>query len=410
MNNHRRLASNLGALYVVQGMQYLFPLLVIPVLTRSLGPAQFGTLAFWQSLAMGVSLIIDYGFGYSSVRAINQTECPDKRADIFWSTMAAKATLLVPATFILGTAALATGHTRDLLLPACAWITLLGTAASPAWYFIAIRKNVPVAILSVVGSALALAFMVVLVKSPQDFHAAAAIQFGMPFVTSAMMCAYLMRRAHPGRARLSAQTCYTRLREGLPLFAVSISAGAYSAFNPFLLGLVSSPGQVGAFSLSERLSRTARNAVSPILTAMYPYAAAAAHKSKRGDLRLRVAAAAAMLLSIAMAIVLAILAPLAVGLIAGPEYLAAVDVTRLLAINIALVTGSHLVGVQYLISHGREASVTAVTVVSAPVHIAIFLLAGYSYGALGGAAAYVATEGLVTFAFIFIALRHRSSV
>jgi O-antigen/teichoic acid export membrane protein len=218
------------------------------------------------------------------------------------------------------------------------------------------------------------------------------------------MLAYLATRCSPGKFQCEGRLVALRLREGFPLFIMTLGAGAYSAFNPFLLGLVAPAAQVADYALGERIARTARNAVAPILTVMYPYASEGAASTRA---TLRRAMWSTLGVTIALTALLVIFAPMVIWILAGPAFQTSVSATRILALNIAVITAGHLAGVQYLVARGKEALVTVITVASAPIHVTAILLAGRHYGALGGACTYVLTECVVTAAFVAIILRLR---
>jgi polysaccharide transporter, PST family len=404
--SRRVIASNLFALYAVQGLQYIFPLLTLPVLTRAVGQDGYGALAFWQSLASLLGLVVDYGFGYTSVRAISQGGAA-VHSRVFWSTTWAKVILLVPGTVLLAAFASWSAHSSDPAVAAMAWLPLLGAALSPAWFYIALKRNMPLALCSVSAAVLALLFTLVFVRTPADFHAAAAIQFCMPLGASLLMLAWLPRTARVGRPCLEIRHVLDRFREGFPLFMMTVGAGAYSSFNPFLLGLVSTAPQVADFSLAERVVRAAKNATGPLLAVMYPYAAESASEPDASRRGLRQAAWAVLALSALIALAVAALAPLAIDVLGGRGFKEAVGVTRILAGNILVITAGNLVGVQYLVARGREQAVTRITVAAAPLHIVTLLWAGSRYGAPGAASAHLISESLVTVALVLSAIYMR---
>jgi PST family polysaccharide transporter len=405
----RHIASNVLALYAIQGMQYVFPLLVLPIVTRAIGPERYGTLSFWQALAALLSLVVEYGFNYTSIRAINQTDCSFEKSIIFWSTTWAKLALLVPATAILVVTAVAISDRAEPLLVFATWLPVLAAALSPGWYYIATRNTVAVATISAGTSLISFLTMLAFVNTPVDFDKAVLIQLGMPLVAAILLLAYQRARLSAGRPRFAAKDVFARLREGLPLFVMALGAGAYSSFNPFLLGLVTTSPQVANFALGERLVRAAKNAVQPILTAMYPYAVERDAGSEGTRRNLRRAAFATFTLSLIIATLLCVLAPSAVRLVSGTAFLGAISATQILSANVAVVTAGHLLGVQYLVARGKEKIVTVITVAAAPVHLASFLAAGHYFGAIGGAIAYVGIECLVTIAFGLIAIEARKS-
>jgi len=54
----------------IQFVQYLLPLVTFPYLTRVLGPANFGRIAFAVAFINYFQLLTDYGFVYSAPREI----------------------------------------------------------------------------------------------------------------------------------------------------------------------------------------------------------------------------------------------------------------------------------------------------------------------------------------------------
>lgn len=59
---------NLIALFSVQAVNYIIPLLTIPYLTRVLKPEGWGQVAFVQSLGLMLITIMEYGFSLSAAR------------------------------------------------------------------------------------------------------------------------------------------------------------------------------------------------------------------------------------------------------------------------------------------------------------------------------------------------------
>src|SRR5262249_50372916 len=59
-----------AALYGVQIVRKILPLIIIPYLARTLGPAGWGVVAFTQAIAEFVVLVIEFGFNLSATREI----------------------------------------------------------------------------------------------------------------------------------------------------------------------------------------------------------------------------------------------------------------------------------------------------------------------------------------------------
>jgi polysaccharide transporter, PST family len=67
-----RLLSNIASLCVLQGLNYLVALVVLPYLVRVVGIGTYGLAAFSQSFAQYFVLFTDYGFNLSATHSIAQ--------------------------------------------------------------------------------------------------------------------------------------------------------------------------------------------------------------------------------------------------------------------------------------------------------------------------------------------------
>jgi polysaccharide transporter, PST family len=400
--------ENALALYAIQGLQYLTPLLVLPVLTRQLGSEQFGLLAYWQSLIGGLGLLIDYGFNYSAVRAVSNAEGQSEiLGKIYRSTTIARLILFALAALLLfGIPQLITGARPDLAMQCLGLSTLAGIATSPAWYLTGLKRVIPLAYASTISAACVITATWLFVSGPHSLYTAAAIQFIAPLITACLAQWMLRKYAPPPKVTIRATDVIGTLRAGAPLFLMSISAGIYSTLNPFFLGLVASSTQVAYFSLGERLARAARSALSPITIAIFPYAAT--HDNKQSDqLLLKKTSLALLVLASLIAMTLGLLSPWFIPLYFGKTFSPSIFIAQILSLNIAIITASNLLGVQYLIAREKDKIVLNITLWAVPIHLLAFLIAAKIYGALGGAITYVATESLVTSALLAAAIKTR---
>ena len=71
---NKNVFKNFCSLSVLQGFNYILPLLVLPYLIRTVGLNYFGVLMFSQSIINYFIIIVDYGFNLSATRKYLFTE------------------------------------------------------------------------------------------------------------------------------------------------------------------------------------------------------------------------------------------------------------------------------------------------------------------------------------------------
>src|SRR5579863_4602273 len=95
MSSRQLLIENITSLTLLQGLNYVVPLITLPYLVRVLHPSHFGLLAFAQGIVLYFDFLTDFGFNFSQTRAIAACkQSPDAVSRIFWSTIYAKASLM----------------------------------------------------------------------------------------------------------------------------------------------------------------------------------------------------------------------------------------------------------------------------------------------------------------------------
>jgi PST family polysaccharide transporter len=68
--DYKRLLSNFFSLSVLQGLNYLFPLITMPYLTRVLGMDKYGLVSYAAVIISYFQMVTDYGFNLSATKDI----------------------------------------------------------------------------------------------------------------------------------------------------------------------------------------------------------------------------------------------------------------------------------------------------------------------------------------------------
>src|SRR5437660_5395102 len=88
------LMKNMLALWGIQVYRKTIPLVTLPYLARVLGPEGWGMVAFVQSFAAFLVLLIEFGFEISATREVARcADSREKRAELFAGVLGAQAVL-----------------------------------------------------------------------------------------------------------------------------------------------------------------------------------------------------------------------------------------------------------------------------------------------------------------------------
>ncbi len=386
-----REARNTLALYGVGFTAYLFPLVTAPYLARVLQPAGWGSVALAQSLGLSLAVVVEYGFALSATRDLARAT-PAGRSEVFTSVLGAKVVLagfaLVLVTAVRGWLPAVAADSR-LFWAAVGWGVAQGF--HPLWYYQGREQVRALLVLEIVASALAIAGVLALCRTPDDGWKAVALQAASAaFVAFA---GHVLALSDVALGVPSLRAVRARLASGAAIFASRVAVTGYSVANPLVLGLLAPIAAVGYFAAGDKLVRLLFVlAIQPLHQALYPRASRLGATESpfiaRATLGLAAAGAAA-------GAAVFVTAPFLVRLAFGGAYGEAILPLRILALLLPVLSVSASLVMHRLLPGGRDRLVLAITVAAGILNVALALVLAPAYGAVGMAVVVVAVETTV---------------
>src|SRR6218665_2760968 len=165
-----------GLMTISQGINFLFPLLTLPLLVRALGTAAFGSYSVLFGLIALAQVLTEFGYAVHGVRVIatggNETEVRKQfntiiAAKIFLGILAFP--LYFFAASLYGDSAI-TGTTI-----ATAYLFVLGSCINPTWYFVARKKLAAYTVASAIWKLLSFVGLYLCVSASKDLSTAVLI-------------------------------------------------------------------------------------------------------------------------------------------------------------------------------------------------------------------------------------------
>lgn len=399
------LAGNIVSLYVLQGLNYVIPLAVLPYLVRVLGMERYGLMAFAQSFAQYFVLLTDYGFNLSATRGIARTRGDSEGISrIFCSVFLIKMLLLAVGIFILwAILAFVPRFHENSAFFFVAYLAVVGNVLFPTWYFQGIEKmKLITAIVGLARVAGALGLFV-FVHRPEDALLALAIQ-SLALVAGGVTGLGAVLRWFPVRLRWpSASDVREQLRDGWHLFVSTAAVSLYTNTNVFLVGLLAGDVQAGYFSAAEKLVRAAQGLLNPVTQALFPHMNNLMAESRQLALQL---AARTLRWTSGIAFVCSSLmwlfADRVVALCFGHAATGSVPIIRWIAFLPLLIGLSNVLGVQTMITVGLDKQFSRILICAGLFNVALATPLIHFFAAEGAAASVFGAELFVTLAMIFV--------
>lgn len=392
----RGLAQNVTSLYGVQFANYLFPLITIPYLTRVLGPAMWGLVAFAQAFGAYLAVGIGYGFDLSATReAAKNRDSKTELANLLAGVMGAK--LLLAAVAVALALLIEPWVPLFRRHPIFLWAAVFWAvtqAFSMGWYYQGIEKMRFIAAVVVIARAAATAGIFIIVRHPSDGWKVLGLQ-GAGMLLSVLITTAVVYREIPAR-RPTWPLIRNSLRMGWSMFLYRSSASLYGTGNSFILGLFVPAEAVGFYAGAEKIARAMMGLLVPVHQSLYPRLSRLVQLDRPSANRL---ARFSVLVLSSMGAVLSFAtflgAPWIIQIALGKGFAPSIPVLRILSPLPLLVGISVVLGVLWMLPLGLESQFNKIVLAAGALNIGLAVALAPRFAQFGVAGAVVIAEAFV---------------
>jgi len=249
------LFSNFFSLGIVQGLNFLLPLLVVPYLLHTLGVEIFGLLAMATAFTGYFMILSDYGFNITATREVSvHRDSLEKLNEIFSAVIMIKIALMVLGFIILLIALLLFDKLgNESLIYLLTFGMVLGQVLFPIWFFQGIEKMGYIAVLNIIAKLFFLLAILIFVKEKEDAYLVPLFSSLGFIVVGIISLIYMYRTFH---IRFIWQP-YTLLRQyfllGWHIFISRMAVVFYTSSNVFILGVFTNHTMVGYYAIADKV-------------------------------------------------------------------------------------------------------------------------------------------------------------
>lgn len=385
---------NLSSLYGARGLSYLLSLLMVPYLTRVLGPESFGILAYTQSFGNYLALGTELGLGLYGERLVARTRAhPQRLPSVVWTlTLARLGFALLGFGVTLGVLLALRPTHLDLLVIAA--LNSLIAQNFPSPIMIGLEKQRFPAIVGLSHQSSLFLYTLAFVREPGDLKNFLSVSLLLSFVIFLGGMIWLFRSFGKPSWRTSLLGQF--LKGSLTIYTFQLTTGVYNSLGPLLLFHLKGAEAAALYAASEKLVKASLGLWGPFFALIPPklsywYEIAPRRALLLAQKYLR----SALFIGGALSLGLFAFAPFA-PLLFGSAYLGTSSLIILLSPVPLLVAISNVLGLGLVFARGRDSILLGATLTGASVFLGLGIPLMWGLGPHGASLALTLAEGATT--------------
>ena len=271
--NLQRLSDNFIALFILQLINYVLPLFLIPYLIRVLGIEGFGIYSFILAIIMYGVQMSDYGFELSATYNISLNRDNKSKIDeIFSSVLMIK--FLIAFAYLVVLTILVFFIDKLFFYKELIFLSfgiILGHLLFPLWFFQGIEKMRYIMYLNSFSKLLFFVSIFIFVQKESDLYLLILLN-SISTIIIGLTALYVAVRSFDISLSLQPwNRLYFYLKEGWFIFTSKFAVEFYTTINIIILGLFASPLVVGYYAVSVKIIHALGSLLDPLTRTVYPY-------------------------------------------------------------------------------------------------------------------------------------------
>jgi len=395
----KRLAENFLSLSILQGLNYILPLITLPYLVRVLGPEKYGLIAFAQAFIGYFMILTDYGFNLSATREISiNREDKQKVSEIFSSVLTIKFFLCILSFLILVSLLFIPKFKKDWLVYIFTFGMVLGNVLFPVWFFQGMEKMRYITILNIVAKSIFTVCIFIFIKKMSDFLYVPLINSLGYLVAGVLSLKIVFKNFAVKFVIPSFEDIKHQLKEGWHIFISQINISFFNNTNAVILGIFTNNTIVGYYSAAEKLIRVVMSLQIPMLNSIYPTMSRLINE----DIKKSINFARKILIYgscgyLILLISLLIFSHKIILMVLGNNFENSEIIFKVLLIIPLTVFINNIYGTQFLLNIGHSDEFSRVIIFSGLTNLILCPILTYFYNYIGTALSWVIVEIFVLY-------------
>lgn len=257
-------------LLMIQGANFILPLITIPYLVRTLGINKFGIVMVAQSFAILLTIITEFGLDMSATRQVALIKNDKKKvSQYFFDVFFLKMFLVIVAFIILAFCIFYVDKfSREYLVYFFSFGMVFGQALFPAFFFRGIEEMRIITIINVLAKVIFTISVFIIIKTPEDYHYVPILN-GLGFILSGCL-GFILSLKYVSFMKPIFNEAISIAKESFSLFLSNLAVSFYTKINTLIVGIFISDSVAGVYSSMEKLVVATKSIYIPLYQALFP--------------------------------------------------------------------------------------------------------------------------------------------
>jgi len=267
------LVENFISLGIIQGINYLLPLITIPFLFNRLGVENYGLVNFSFAFIQYFLILTDFGFGLSATRFIASNRDDMGVVNRFLNSACLSRLFMACVSFMVLLLCMFTipKFADHKLFTILFFGQVIGNVLNPSWFFQGMEKMKFNTIVHVTTRLVSILPLFVIVRKPEDYIYIPICYSGGSIIAGLCSMTIIKTQFKMKFFFTSISEIWSVTRDSAKYFLSRLSVSFFTNTNAFVLGLVCGDVAVGYYTLAEKIYVALNSLYGPVNQTIFPY-------------------------------------------------------------------------------------------------------------------------------------------
>ncbi|PQJ69078.1 oligosaccharide flippase family protein [Polaribacter butkevichii] len=408
-----KIIKNFSALTLIQVLNYLFVLLLIPYVVRIIHANNFGLITYYNEILVYFIILVNFGFEFTATRKIS-LNIDDKLEirKIFWETVFVRTTLMFFSFLIFLLIIFYAESISNIGLLIIIFCKIIGLTYLPTWFLTGIEKNNIAAYFVFFSKLSALILILLFVNNEDDFILYALILTIVEIVIGLSLFMYVIYKYDLSVViKPNLNSLFSIVKENFSIF-LNIILNQYVTLNFFLLGFFVSDELLGYYGGAFKIIMPIMIITwFPLNQSIYPLMNRAFDEGlKKGITIFKKMLRPILIFNCLLTLFIYVAAPLLVKIVLGKEFVSSVRILRIFSFLPILVTLTNYLTIQGLYAMKLERLSPYIGFFVGLTCLSLNLIFTPDYGVLSSAYIWVFTQLLAVLITMYVLYKNGLNV